>query len=407
MVASLDGIIFSQFYGDNSGGAEFDTDGDGTATQEDEFVSLQNTSGTAVDLSGWQIWSDMAGTGAPDGSQDGLYHTFPPGTVIDPGATLYIINEITGTPAYNMQEASAGGVESGAGGVNTNFLSEGTTSGSESLALVNPATGEYIVLNFSGSNSSLIPSLSGFPGTTSVGESNAATDTGVEDQNAGSSYQYDPGTDAYVYNAVYISCFASGTSILTPDGPVAVERLKPGDLIETLDNGAQPLRWAGKTHLDRAALDRMPRARPVLIPQGVLENSSDLLVSPQHCVLLGTRHGLDRPMLARAKHLAELPGPCRIAQGVRQVTYHHLLLPRHEIIFANGVPTESFYPGAQGLRALPPAQCRAILAAIPGFTGGSVERAYGPRARQVLRRRELIDLLPLRLNRGSTPDRAA
>jgi hypothetical protein len=52
MVADLNGVIFSQIYGDNSGGAEFDTDGDGTATQEDEFVSLQNTTGSAIDLSG-------------------------------------------------------------------------------------------------------------------------------------------------------------------------------------------------------------------------------------------------------------------------------------------------------------------------------------------------------------------
>ena len=92
MVASLNGIIFDQIYGDNSGGAEFDTDGDGTATQEDEFVSFTNTTGAPIDVSGWQIWSDASGSGAPDGPQDGLYHTFPPGTVIAPGDTLYIIN---------------------------------------------------------------------------------------------------------------------------------------------------------------------------------------------------------------------------------------------------------------------------------------------------------------------------
>jgi hypothetical protein len=102
MTANLEGIRFDQVYGDNSGtsGGQqlFDTDGDGTATQEDEFVSFTNTSSGPMDISGWQIWSDSSGSGAPDAPQDGLYHTFPPGTVLQPGETLYIINEISSDP---------------------------------------------------------------------------------------------------------------------------------------------------------------------------------------------------------------------------------------------------------------------------------------------------------------------
>jgi len=243
MAASLDGIIFDQFYGDNSGGAAFDTDGDGNATQEDEFVSFTNTSGAPVDLSGWQIWSDMSGAGAPDGPQDGLYHTFSPGTVLNPGQRLYVVNEITGTPAGNMQEASEGGVESGAGGTNTNFLTEGDGSSSqpESVALVNPSTGEYIILNFSATEASTIPGLSGFPGTLPVGESNAASDSGVEDQNSGSSYQYNSTTGSYEYAAVTVMCYAPDTCIDTPTGPRAVQTLQPGDLVHTLDHGPQPI----------------------------------------------------------------------------------------------------------------------------------------------------------------------
>ena len=55
MPVALNGVIFGQIYGDNSGGAVFDTDGDGTATQEDEFVSFTNTTSTAIDISGWQV----------------------------------------------------------------------------------------------------------------------------------------------------------------------------------------------------------------------------------------------------------------------------------------------------------------------------------------------------------------
>ena len=34
------------------------------------------------------------------------------------------------------------------------------------------------------------------------------------------------------------------------------------------------------------------------------------------------------------------------------VTYVHMLFNRHEIVIANGAPSESFYPGEQGLSTL-------------------------------------------------------
>lgn len=345
MVASLDGIIFDQVYGDNTSGAEFDTDGDGTATQEDEFVSFTNTSGTAIDVSGWQIWSDATGAGAPDGPQDGLYHTFPPGTVLSPGETIYIVNEITGTPAFNMQEASEGGVESGAGGTNTNFLSEGAPSGqSESLALVNPDTGDYIIFNMADGVASIIPGLSGFPGTTSVGESNAAADSGVEDQNAGSSYQYNSATDSYDYAAVAVTCFAQGTLISVPGGPKQIEDLRIGDLVETKDHGPQPIRAVLRRTLHFESADD-PRHRPIEIKPGALGNGRPerrLMVSPQHRVLIAQDKG--REVLCPAKGLLTRRG-FRVMKGCKTVTYFHLVFSRHEIIESENAWTESFYPG--------------------------------------------------------------
>ena len=42
-------------------------------------------------------------------------------------------------------------------------------------------------------------------------------------------------------------CFARGTRIETQDGIVLIEDLKVGDLVRTLDHGAQPIRWIGST----------------------------------------------------------------------------------------------------------------------------------------------------------------
>ena len=181
MPVNLDGLIFGQIMPDNSspnGSGEFDTDLDGTASQEDEFVSVTNTNATPLDISGWQIWSDSTGGGAPDSPSDGLFHTFPAGTVIAPGDTLWIINEVTGSRAY-AQEASEG---AGTAAGDPNLLTEGSSgSQAESVALYNPDTGEFIVFNMS-PNAPQITSVPGFPG--------GATEIGEID---GHSIQADPG----------------------------------------------------------------------------------------------------------------------------------------------------------------------------------------------------------------------
>ena len=156
MVLSLNGIIFDQLYGDNTSGAEFDTDYDGTATQEDEFVSFTNTTGSAVDVSGWQVWTiGTTGSGAPDSQQEGLYHTFGVGTQIAAGDTLYVLNELSSN-LYWATEASEGGIESTPGGLSTNLLPEGVASNSsrdiEAYALVDPVTGDYIVFDLGSRN---------------------------------------------------------------------------------------------------------------------------------------------------------------------------------------------------------------------------------------------------------------
>lgn len=346
MVANLDGVIFDQIYGDNSGGAEFDTDGDGTATQEDEFVSVQNTTGSTIDLSGWQIWSDMSGAGAPDGPQDGLYHTFPSGTTLGPGGTLYIVNEYTGTPPGYIQEASEGGVESGAGGTNTNFITEGDDSfNSEGLALVNPVTGEYIVISLSENASPDFPGMSGFPGTTEVGTSNAATDSGQEDQNAGSSYQYNSSTDSYEYSSVAVVCFAVGTLIAVPGDERRVEDLKPGDPVLTMDHGVQYLQKCLRRTLRFTQGDDFCH-QPIEIKPGALGPgcpSHRLVVSPQHRMLMQGVVGEE--FLVPAKALTHRKG-IRAMKGCREVTYIHLVFSRHEIVSAHGCWSESFYPGA-------------------------------------------------------------
>lgn len=342
MTANLQGIQFDQIYGDNSAQnsseQEYDTDGDGTATQEDEFVSFTNTNETPLDVSGWQIWSDSTGTNAPDAPQDGLYHTFPPGTVLQPGETLFIINEISGATPDWAQEASEGGVESGAGGESTNLLTEGNNgSPSEAVALVNPDTGDYIVFNMS-SEAPEIQNQTGFPGTNNVGTVDG--DAVAEDQVSGIAYRYNENTDAYETGTPSVPCFARGTLIHTPQGRVPVESLVAGDLVLTKDAGAQPIRWVGTRHLNAVDLSATGQ-HPIEFKPGSLGSGRPdrpLHVSPQHRMVFGGDY------LMPARGLLGLPG-VREMKGCRQISFHHLLLDQHHVIFAEGTETESLLPG--------------------------------------------------------------
>ncbi|MEZ5716615.1 MAG: Hint domain-containing protein [Paracoccaceae bacterium] len=72
-------------------------------------------------------------------------------------------------------------------------------------------------------------------------------------------------------------CFARGTLIETPAGPQAIETLKAGDLVNTLDAGPQTIRWIGGH--SSAAIG--PNA-PIRIKAGTLGNVRDLWVSQNH-----------------------------------------------------------------------------------------------------------------------------
>ncbi|WP_417243157.1 Hint domain-containing protein [Celeribacter sp.] len=148
-------------------------------------------------------------------------------------------------------------------------------------------------------------------------------------------------------HAMGIPCFVSGTRIMTPSGERPVETLQHGDLVTTLTMGPQPVLWAGRTTVKHARLALQPELLPIRIRDGTIGNSGDLWVSPQHGLVLPdlSRHAKSR-VLVRAVHLLDhTDGRVRRARGCRDVTYHHLLLPQHALILANGCASESLFPG--------------------------------------------------------------
>ncbi len=180
-----------------------------------------------------------------------------------------------------------------------------------------------------------------------------------------------------------IVCFAEGTRIETPDGPRRVETLTEGDLVVTRDHGAQPLRWTGSRRVPALG----PLA-PIVIPAGRLDNDRDLVVSPQHRLLIGDwRAELlfgQTEVLVRASDLVDGDGIHRRPGG--HVTYHHLLFDAHEIVYAEGCPAESLHPGPMTRSALCEEQRAEIEAIFPEI--GARFEGFGPAARRSLKRHE-------------------
>ncbi len=172
-----------------------------------------------------------------------------------------------------------------------------------------------------------------------------------------------------------VACFASGTRILTETGDRRIDTLRAGDRIVTRDNGVQTLRWIGRRHLDRVALAQNLKLRPILLSADLTGGDAPLTVSPQHGVLFQV-DGEER--LVRAVHLAGLAGgTARIMQGCRQVTYQHLMFDDHQILFANGAPSESFFPGHLALAALHQEARDEIFTLFPDLRHVQAGRACG------------------------------
>jgi hypothetical protein len=168
-----------------------------------------------------------------------------------------------------------------------------------------------------------------------------------------------------------IPCLTRGSRVKTPHGCVPIEDLKRGDLVTTASNGPQPIRWIGTRRYGRQDFEELPQLSPVRISAGALGKGKpvrDLLVSRQHrirvCSKIAERMFGTPEVLISAIRLTELPGVW-VDEAVPVVDYVHILFDRHEIVFAEGVPTESLYTGPEALRALSEDARAEILTMFP------------------------------------------
>uniref|UniRef100_UPI004047EFCA Hint domain-containing protein n=1 Tax=Yoonia sp. TaxID=2212373 RepID=UPI004047EFCA len=185
-----------------------------------------------------------------------------------------------------------------------------------------------------------------------------------------------------------VICFTPGTMIMTPDGVRDVACLSEGDHVQTADNGSTEVLWLGQRRISGARLQAIPALTPVRLRAGALDKDvpdAGLLVSPDHRIVLRgpqarALYNCDE-VLVTARDLINDHSIIR-DHSLREVTYIHMMLPQHEVVFANGVATESFHPAAAELSAMDEIEEGRLYDRLPDLRGDM--QNYGAYARRVL-----------------------
>ncbi|MCX7384858.1 MAG: Hint domain-containing protein [Alphaproteobacteria bacterium] len=132
------------------------------------------------------------------------------------------------------------------------------------------------------------------------------------------------------------ACFAEGTQLLTPEGRMPVEAIRPGQLLRTADGGIAPVIWAGRRRLDLRRHRRPQDVMPIRVREGAFAPgvpARDVRLSPDHAVFIDN-------MLVPVRYLTN--GRTIVQERAASITYWHVELPRHGVVLAEGLPCESY-----------------------------------------------------------------
>lgn len=173
-----------------------------------------------------------------------------------------------------------------------------------------------------------------------------------------------------------IVCFTDQVSIDTVNGLVPAGALKVGDLVRTRDNGFQSIKWIDCRKISKEEMESNPKLRPISIKKDALAPglpSEDLLVSPQHRILLSSKIAQRMfgayEVLVAAKQLLVVDG-IDIVSDLEDVTYVHFLCDEHQLVFANGIQAETLFVGAEAMKAVGEAAQEEIHSLFPAIREG-------------------------------------
>jgi hypothetical protein len=134
-----------------------------------------------------------------------------------------------------------------------------------------------------------------------------------------------------------VACFVAGTWITTTRGYVTVECVHPGDRVCTLirERDAEVI-WIGRRTVNCARHPVPTKVWPVQVSRDAFGRgipAADLFLSPNHAIFV------DRVLIP----IRMLVNGRSVRQVMRErVSYHHIELAQHDVLFANGMPAESY-----------------------------------------------------------------
>ena len=142
--------------------------------------------------------------------------------------------------------------------------------------------------------------------------------------------------DNFAVSNVSVPCYAAGTPIATPDGEVPVEALREGDLVDTVFGGAVPVKWVGHRSVACGRHAVPATVWPVRVAAGAFGPGLpriDIFLSPDHAVYVNE-------VLIPVQYLID--GTAIVQVPVQNVTYYHVELATHDLLFAAGLSAESY-----------------------------------------------------------------
>jgi hypothetical protein len=297
----------------------------GVNSQGDQGLWISN--GTAAGTTEIQV--NGAGTGYGPGISP--FHGLQPSgfTVLGDKVLFSGLDSLGRTGLWVTDGTSAGTVELNVGGANTGvgLSPTGFKVVGDQAFFTGLSTGDYPR-----------SPAGGPPGSESLwvtdGTANGTTEIGATNTDALSESAYD--VAAIPAGAAAVACFAAGTCIETPRGPVPIERLREGDTVLTVSGLYQPIRWIGRRGLNCRRHPAPERVQPVRIAAhafGENKPARALMLSPDHSVFV-------EDVLIPIKFL--INGTTVRQVDVARITYYHFELPRHDVVLAEGLPAETY-----------------------------------------------------------------
>lgn len=174
------------------------------------------------------------------------------------------------------------------------------------------------------------------------------------------------------------SAFTRGSLVATASGPVAIEDLAPGDLVQTAAHGAVPVLWVGattvpplnaQTPLFRIAADSFGPDRPM----------PDLLVGPSARLLHPVRSAPGGCAFVPIADFEDGESVFRL-QITAPTELYHIAFETQVTLRVNGVEVESFHPGPGLTGRESPDLIALLLSFFPGMDDiGDFGRLAHPR----------------------------